>query len=46
MAVLFFHTAQETREIGFWVDNAGDRLFHCHMLSHAESGMITRVRVT
>ena len=37
---------QETREIGFIADNAGDWLFHCHMLSHAESGMMTWVRVT
>ncbi|NHQ73982.1 multicopper oxidase domain-containing protein [Roseovarius gahaiensis] len=46
MGVLLFHAAQETREIGFWVDNTGDRLFHCHMISHAKSGMITRVQVT
>lgn len=38
--------AQETREIGFVADNPGDWLFHCHMLSHAESGMMTWVRVT
>ena len=38
--------AQETREIGFIADNPGDWLFHCHMLSHAESGMTTWVRVT
>ena len=38
--------AQETREIGFVADNPGDWLFHCHMRSHAESGMMTWVRVT
>lgn len=38
--------AQETRAIGFIADNPGDWLFHCHMLSHAESGMMTWVRVT
>lgn len=38
--------AQETREIGFVADNPGDWLFHCHMLSHAESGMMTWVRIT
>ncbi|MCE8529856.1 MAG: copper oxidase [Rhodobacterales bacterium 34-62-10] len=38
--------AQETREIGFVADNPGDWLFHCHMLSHAESGMMTWVRLT
>ena len=37
---------QETRTIGFIADNPGDWLFHCHMLSHAESGMMTWVRVT
>lgn len=38
--------ARETREIGFVADNPGDWLFHCHMLSHAESGMMTWLRVT
>ena len=36
----------ETRTIGFVADNPGDWLFHCHMLSHAASGMMTWVRVT
>ena len=36
----------ETREIVFLADNPGDWLLHCHMLSHAASGMMTRVRVT
>ncbi|MTJ05173.1 MAG: multicopper oxidase family protein [Sediminimonas qiaohouensis] len=38
--------AGETREIAFIADNPGDWLFHCHMLSHAASGMMTWVRVT
>jgi len=36
----------ETREIGFVADNPGDWLFHCHMLAHAASGMMTWFRVT
>jgi FtsP/CotA-like multicopper oxidase with cupredoxin domain len=35
----------ETREIAFVADNPGKWLFHCHMLSHAASGMTTWVRV-
>jgi FtsP/CotA-like multicopper oxidase with cupredoxin domain len=35
----------EIREIAFMADNPGDWLFHCHMLSHAESGMVTWVKV-
>lgn len=35
----------ETREVAFVADNRGDWLFHCHMLSHAASGMTTRLRV-
>lgn len=35
----------ETREIAFVADNPGDWLLHCHMLSHAASGMITRIEV-
>ena len=31
----------ETREIAFVADNPGKWLFHCHMLSHAASGMMT-----
>lgn len=38
--------AGETRDIAFVADNPGDWLFHCHMLSHAESGMMTWMRVT
>jgi len=37
---------RETREIAFTADNPGNWLFHCHMLSHAASGMTTWVRVT
>lgn len=36
----------ETRDIAFLADNPGDWLLHCHMLSHAASGMMTWVRVT
>ncbi|ATI41361.1 copper oxidase [Pacificitalea manganoxidans] len=35
----------ETRSIGFTADNPGDWMFHCHMLSHAASGMMTWLRV-
>ncbi|MDF0603374.1 multicopper oxidase family protein [Psychromarinibacter sp. C21-152] len=38
--------ATETREIAFAADNPGNWLFHCHMLSHAASGMMTWVRVS
>jgi len=37
---------QETREIAFTASNPGDWVFHCHMLSHQASGMITWVKVT
>ena len=36
----------ERREIAFVADNPGDWLFHCHMLSHAVSGMMTWVQVS
>ena len=35
----------ETRDIAFVADNPGQWLFHCHMLSHAASGMMTRIIV-
>ena len=35
----------DRREIAFAADNPGDWLLHCHMLSHAVSGMMTWVRV-
>ena len=38
--------ADQTREIAFVADNPGSWLLHCHMLSHAESGMMTRIEVT
>ena len=38
--------AGQTRSIGFVADNPGDWLFHCHMLSHASSGMMTWIKVT
>ncbi len=37
---------QERREIAFTASNAGDWVFHCHMLSHQAAGMITWVKVT
>jgi FtsP/CotA-like multicopper oxidase with cupredoxin domain len=36
----------DKREIAFVANNPGDWLFHCHMLSHAESGMMTWVKVS
>ena len=35
----------ETVEIAFVADNPGDWLFHCHMLSHRASGMVSWLRV-
>ncbi|PRY22577.1 FtsP/CotA-like multicopper oxidase with cupredoxin domain [Aliiruegeria haliotis] len=37
--------ADERREIAFVAHNPGDWVFHCHMLSHAASGMMTRIKV-
>ena len=37
--------AGESHEIAFVADNPGDWAFHCHMLSHAASGMMTWIRV-
>lgn len=34
-----------SREIAFVADNPGNWLIHCHMLSHAVSGMMTWMRV-
>lgn len=36
----------DVREIAFVADNPGKWLLHCHMLSHAASGMMTWVDVT
>ena len=35
----------EKRDIAFVADNPGDWLFHCHMLSHAASGMMAWMKV-
>jgi hypothetical protein len=35
----------EVRDIAFVADNPGKWLLHCHMLSHAASGMMTWVNV-
>ncbi len=37
---------QSTAEIAFVADNPGDWLLHCHMLGHADAGMMTWLRVT
>ncbi|NDR57857.1 multicopper oxidase family protein [Aliiruegeria sabulilitoris] len=37
--------ADERREIAFVAHNPGDWVFHCHMLTHAASGMMTRIKV-
>ncbi len=37
---------EETAEIVFVADNPGDWLLHCHMLEHADAGMMTWVKVT
>lgn len=34
-----------SRDIAFVADNPGEWLFHCHMLSHGASGMMTRIVV-
>ena len=36
----------ETAEIAFVADNPGDWMIHCHMLDHAEAGMMSWFRVT
>ena len=36
----------EAREIAFVADNPGAWLFHCHMLEHAASGMMTWIEVS
>ncbi|ROR34114.1 multicopper oxidase family protein [Inmirania thermothiophila] len=36
----------EQAQVAFVADNPGDWLFHCHIVSHAEAGMIAVVRVT
>lgn len=35
----------DRREIAFAADNPGDWLFHCHMLSHADAGMMTWIEI-
>lgn len=36
----------ERREIAFVAENPGDWTFHCHMLSHQQSGMMNWIRVS
>ena len=37
---------RETAEIAFVADNAGDWMFHCHVLEHQAGGMMACIRVT
>jgi FtsP/CotA-like multicopper oxidase with cupredoxin domain len=37
---------REQAEIAFVADNPGDWMFHCHVLDHQASGMMTCIRVT
>jgi FtsP/CotA-like multicopper oxidase with cupredoxin domain len=36
---------RETTEIAFVADNPGDWMFHCHILEHQASGMMSTIRV-
>ena len=36
---------REKVEVAFVADNAGDWMFHCHILEHQESGMMGVIRV-
>jgi len=36
---------RERAEIAFVADNPGDWMFHCHILDHQESGMMSIIRV-
>ena len=37
---------EESAKAAFVADNPGDWLFHCHILGHAEAGMMAVIRVT
>ncbi len=37
---------REKVEIAFVADNPGDWMFHCHILSHQQGGMMTTIRIT
>ena len=37
---------RERAEIGFVADNPGDWMFHCHVLEHQASGMMSCIRVS
>jgi len=37
---------RERAEIAFVADNPGDWMFHCHVLEHQASGMMSCIRVT
>ena len=36
---------RERAEIAFVADNPGDWMFHCHVLSHQQGGMMTTIRI-
>jgi len=36
---------RERVEIAFVADNPGDWMFHCHILSHQQAGMMTSIRI-
>lgn len=37
---------EESARVAFVADNPGDWLFHCHILGHAEAGMMAVIQVT
>jgi FtsP/CotA-like multicopper oxidase with cupredoxin domain len=41
----FLMAPKERAEIAFVADNAGDWMFHCHILDHQEAGMMSVIRV-
>lgn len=36
----------ETAEVAFVADNPGDWMFHCHVIEHQETGMMSYLRIT
>ena len=38
-------TPRETVEVAFVADTPGDWMFHCHVMAHQESGLMTVIRV-
>jgi FtsP/CotA-like multicopper oxidase with cupredoxin domain len=37
---------EETAEVAFVADNPGDWMFHCHVIEHQETGMMSYLRIT